>query len=86
VDIDELAHRTVNLFVVLDVHRPWRKVKLTARRMAEDYAQCTSEAKSTELKRIFLELASRYRELAELIDDPEQWRAKLFASHTAKQK
>ena len=45
-----------------------------------------SETKNTELKRIFLELASGYRELAELIDDPEQWRAKLFASHTAEQK
>ncbi len=31
---------TVNLFVLLDVHRPWRKVKLTERRTAKDYAQC----------------------------------------------
>jgi transposase len=31
---------TVNLFVLLDVHRPWRKVKVTERRAAEDYAQC----------------------------------------------
>jgi hypothetical protein len=38
-----------------------------------------SETKNTELKRIFLELASGYREWAELIDDPEQWRAKLMA-------
>ena len=45
-----------------------------------------TETKNTELKRIFLELASGYRDLAELIDDPEQWRAKLFASHTAKAK
>ena len=30
----------VNLFVVLDVHRPWRKVRLTERRTARDYAQC----------------------------------------------
>ena len=30
---------TVNLFVLLDVHRPWRKVKFTERRAAEDYAQ-----------------------------------------------
>jgi transposase len=34
---------TVNLFVFLDVHRPWRKVKLTARRTAIDYAQCLRE-------------------------------------------
>jgi len=31
---------TVNLFVLLDVHRPWRKVKLTERRAAKDYAKC----------------------------------------------
>jgi hypothetical protein len=31
---------TVNLFVCIDVHRPWRKVKVTERRAAEDYAQC----------------------------------------------
>lgn len=31
---------TVNLFVLLDVHRPWRKVKVTERRAAEDYVQC----------------------------------------------
>ena len=29
---------TVNLFVVLDVHRPWRKVTITERRTAQDYA------------------------------------------------
>ena len=33
----------VNLFVVIDVHRPWRKVKVTERRAAEDYAQCMRE-------------------------------------------
>ena len=37
-----------------------------------------SETGNTELKRIFLELASEYRELAEIIDDPERWRAKLM--------
>ena len=34
---------TVNLFVVMDVHRPWRKVKVTERRAAEDYALCMRE-------------------------------------------
>src|SRR3954468_16637014 len=29
---------TVNLFVVMDVHRPWRKVTVTERRTAQDYA------------------------------------------------
>ena len=34
---------TVNLFVCVDVNRPWRKVKVTKRRAAEDYAQCMRE-------------------------------------------
>src|SRR4051812_42915860 len=29
---------TMNLFVVMDVHRPWRKVTVTERRTAQDYA------------------------------------------------
>src|SRR5215210_4914016 len=29
---------TVNLFVVMDVHRPWRRVTVTKRRTAQDYA------------------------------------------------
>jgi hypothetical protein len=37
------ATGTVNLFVVLDVNRPWRKVKFTERRTAKDYAQCMRE-------------------------------------------
>ena len=28
----------MNLFVVMDVHRPWRKVTVTERRTAQDYA------------------------------------------------
>ena len=39
-DYEYRRNGTVNLFVLLDVHRPWRKVKLTARRTAKDYAQC----------------------------------------------
>ena len=31
---------TANLFVFLDVNRPWRKVKVTERRAAEDFAAC----------------------------------------------
>jgi transposase len=34
---------TVNLFVFLDVHRPWRKVKVTERRAAADFAACMRE-------------------------------------------
>src|ERR1700735_493906 len=39
-DYEYRRNGTVNLFVLLDVHRPWRKVKVTERRAAEDYAQC----------------------------------------------
>ncbi|WP_245322660.1 IS630 family transposase [Bradyrhizobium valentinum] len=39
-DYEYRRNGTVNLFVFLDVHRPWRKVKVTERRAAEDYAQC----------------------------------------------
>jgi transposase len=34
---------TANLFVFLDVNRPWRKVKVTQRRTAEDFAMCMRE-------------------------------------------
>jgi hypothetical protein len=39
-DCEYRRNGTVNLFVCIDVHRPWRKVKVTGRRAAEDYAQC----------------------------------------------
>jgi transposase len=39
-DYEYRRNGTVNLFVLLDVRRPWRKVKVTERRAAEDYAQC----------------------------------------------
>ena len=42
-DCEYRRNGTVNLFVVLDVNRPWRKVKVTARRTAEDYAHCMRE-------------------------------------------
>ena len=42
-DCEYKRNGTANLFIVLDVHRPWRKVKLTERRAAEDYAQCMRE-------------------------------------------
>ena len=38
VDYEYRRCGTVNLFVVLDVHRPWRKVTITERRTAQDYA------------------------------------------------
>src|SRR5215207_9990079 len=39
-DYEYRRNGTVNLFVFLDANRPWRKVKVTERRTAEDYAQC----------------------------------------------
>ncbi len=42
-DCEYRRNGTVNLFVVLDVNQPWRKVKVTARRTAEDYAHCMRE-------------------------------------------
>ena len=35
-----MRYGTANLFVFLDVHRPWRKVKVTASRTALDFAAC----------------------------------------------
>jgi len=34
---------TANPFVALDAHRPWRKVKVTERRTAADFAACMRE-------------------------------------------
>ena len=42
-DYEYRRNGTANLFVFLDAHRPWRKVKVTARRTAKDYAQCMRE-------------------------------------------
>ena len=38
-DYEYRRHGTVNLFVVLDAHRPWRKVTVSAQRTAQDYAR-----------------------------------------------
>ena len=48
--------------------------------LAANNERRASETTNPELKRIFLDLVSGYRELAEHIDDPAQWRAKLMAS------
>ena len=42
-DYEYRRNGTVNLFVILDAHRPWRKVKVTERRTAGDFAQCMRE-------------------------------------------
>jgi DDE superfamily endonuclease/integrase-like protein len=42
-DCEYRRNGTANLFVFLDVHRPWRKVKATERRAAADFAACMRE-------------------------------------------
>ena len=42
-DCEYKRNGTANLFIFLDVHRPWRKVKVTERRTAEDFAICMRE-------------------------------------------
>jgi transposase len=42
-DCEYKRNGTVNLFVFLDAHRPWRKVKVTEHRAAWDFAQCMRE-------------------------------------------
>jgi transposase len=39
-DCEYKRNGTANLFIFLDAHRPWRKVKVTDRRAAEDFATC----------------------------------------------
>src|SRR3954466_10344751 len=42
-DYEYRRNGTVNLFVFLDAHRPWRRVKVTAQRTARDFAECMRE-------------------------------------------
>ena len=42
-DYEYRRNGTVNLFVFLDAHRPWRHVKVTDRRTAKDFAECMRE-------------------------------------------
>ena len=42
-DCEYRRNGTVNLFVFLDAHRPWRRVKLTEQRAARDFAECMRE-------------------------------------------
>jgi transposase len=39
-DYEYRRNGTVNLFVFLDTHRPWRRVKVTDQRTARDFAEC----------------------------------------------
>ena len=42
-DCEYQRNGTANLFVFLDLNRPWRKVKVTERRAAQDFAACMRE-------------------------------------------
>jgi transposase len=42
-DCEYRRNGTVNLFVFLDAHRPWRRVKVTDRRTNQDFAICMRE-------------------------------------------
>ncbi|MGB7097871.1 MAG: IS630 family transposase [Xanthobacteraceae bacterium] len=42
-DCEYKRNGTANLFIFLDVHRPWRKVKVTGSRAAVDFAACMRE-------------------------------------------
>jgi transposase len=42
-DCEYKRNGTANLFIFLDVHRPWRKVKVTVSRTAVDFAICMRE-------------------------------------------
>jgi transposase len=42
-DYEYRRNGTANLFVFFDPHRAWRRVKVTERRTAQDYAQCMRE-------------------------------------------
>ena len=40
VDYEYVRHGTANVFMFIDVHRPWRRAKVTDRRTASDFAEC----------------------------------------------
>src|SRR3974390_2546202 len=42
-DYEYRRNGTVNLFIFLDAHRPWRKVKVTDQRAGRDFAHCMRE-------------------------------------------
>jgi transposase len=43
IDYEYRRNGTANLFICLDAHRPWRSVKVTERRTADDFALCMRE-------------------------------------------
>ena len=64
-DCEYRRNGTANLFVFLDVHRPWRHVKVTERRTARDFALCMRDLADThypeaELIRVVLDNLSTH--------------------------
>jgi transposase len=46
-DCEYRRNGTANLFIFLDVHRPWRHVKVTDRRTSRDFAECMRDLVDT---------------------------------------
>ena len=64
-DCEYRRNGTANLFVFLDAHRPWRHVKVTDRRTAQDFAACMRDLVDThypeaELIRVVLDNLSTH--------------------------
>ena len=64
-DCEYKRNGTANLFIFLDVHRPWRKVKVTDSRTAVDFAACMRE-----LTDVHFPTAERIRVVAGQSVDP----------------
>ncbi len=54
-DCEYKRNGTANLFIFLDVHRPWRKVKVTNSRAAVDFAACMRELTDLHFHRVVLD-------------------------------
>ena len=64
-DCEYRRNGTANLFVFLDVNRSWRRVKVTERRAAEDFAACMRE-----LADVHYPKAERIRVVLDNLVDP----------------
>lgn len=65
-DYEYQRNGTANLFVFLDVHRPWRHVKVTDHRAAIDFAECMRELvdvhyPAAEIIRVVLDILSTHK-------------------------
>ncbi len=92
-DCEYRRNGTANLFVFLDAHRPWRHVKVTDRRTAQDFALCMRDLADThypqaELIRVVLDNLSTHTAgaLYETFPAPEAHRIlqRLEFHHTPK--